>query len=141
MLRLKILSLLLFLGFYAKAQVSGKAQFDLKGLPNHAGIMVTFWDEFTFDCKDTAFTNEEGYFELDLLPGNYYVFYEANGFQQYRNPEAFVHKGKTELGIIKLTPILIENNRKKWNPYGDKCVCNKPKHHGGTMPLPSFGGN
>jgi hypothetical protein len=140
MLRYILFGLAFLMSQITLAQVTGKAEFDLKGYATHAGIMVTFWDEFTFDCKDTAITKEDGSFESDLKPGNYYVFYEANGFQQYRNPDAFVHKDKTDLGKVKLVPILIENNRKKWNPYGDKCVCNRPQHHG-TTTVPTFGGN
>ncbi len=133
------LLILMLLSQMAISQVKGKAIYDLRGLANHSGILVTFWDEFTFEVKDTAFTKTDGTFELDLKPGNYFVFYESPGFKQYRNPEAFEHKTLTDLGKVKIKPLDLEiNGRKKWNPYDDKCVCNRPQHHTGTA-IPSFG--
>lgn len=126
----------------ASAQLTGSAEFDLRGLTDHSGIMVTFWDEYTFEVKDTAFTLPSGQFDLDLKPGNYYVFYDAPGFKQYRNPEAFEHKQTTQLSKVKLKPAEVDvlNGKRKWNPYGDKCVCNRPQHHTGVA-IPGFGGN
>jgi hypothetical protein len=134
--------LLVLFSRHSFAQLTGTAELDIKGITDHSGIMVTFWDEFTFEVKDTAYTFPNGQFELDLKPGNYYVFYDAPGFKQYRNPEAFEHKNTTQLAKIKLKPAEVDmlNGKRKWNPYGDKCVCNRPQHHTGVA-IPGFGGN
>lgn len=68
----------LFLSFISNAQLSGTAI--LNGQSNHAGIKVKFTAGSSSAATDSCFTNANGSFSKNLLPGLYLVKYTMPGY-------------------------------------------------------------
>lgn len=97
------------------------------GFSDHSGINVTLYDRN--NNKKTTFTNADGYYELNhIIPGNYHLKFEKEGFTKYElyeitflDADTINFTKQTHIGYkVRLMPIVpVEYYHIQGDPYID----------------------